>query len=250
MSEPISNLRRHMIEDMKIRNMAALTQAVYVRAVKNFAAFHGNSPDKLSFEDVRTYQLHSLSRGLQPLTINQIICALRFFYAVTLHKPEAKTELPLARRADTLPAVLSPEEVARFLNAVADLKQRAAFTTTYAAGLRVSEVVALTLGDIDSARMVSLATGEFIRRFLMHTLPGGFHRIRYYGFAANGHRAEKLALCRELLDITLPPAETGDADPAGDPRHDAKLPCPCCGGRMITIEIFDRPPTIAGLDSS
>src|SRR5687767_5128774 len=154
MSEPISNLRRHMIEDMKIRNMSALTQAAYVRAVKNFAGFHGQSPDKLSFDDVRTYQLHLLSRGLQPQTINQIICALRFFYAVTLRKPEAKTELPLARRADTLPAVLSPEEVARFLNAVADLKQRAAFTTIYAAGLRVSEVVALTTGDIDSSRMV------------------------------------------------------------------------------------------------
>jgi site-specific recombinase XerD len=103
---------------------------------------------------VRTYQLHLLARGLQPQTLNQIICALRFFYAVTLRKPEAKTELPLARRADTLPAVLSPEEVARFLNAVADLKHRAAFATVYAAGLRVSEVVSLTIGDIDSSRMV------------------------------------------------------------------------------------------------
>src|SRR5205807_10344127 len=115
-------LRRRMIDDMKIGNMSVLTQAAYVRAVKNFAAFHGKSPDKLSFEDVRTYQLHLLSRGLQPQTINQIICALRFFYAVTLRKPEAKTELPLARRADTLPAVLSPEEVARLLNAAAHRK--------------------------------------------------------------------------------------------------------------------------------
>jgi integrase/recombinase XerD len=147
-------LRRRMIDDMKIRNLAPLTQEAYVRAVKNFAAFHRQSPDKLSFEDVRTYQLHLLSRRLQPQTINQIICALRFFYAVTMRKPEAKTELPLARRADTLPAVLSPEEVARFLNAVADLKHRAAFATVYAAGLRVSEVVALTIDDIDSSRMV------------------------------------------------------------------------------------------------
>jgi site-specific recombinase XerD len=154
MSVQNTPLRRRMIDDMKIRNMSVLTQAAYVRAVKNFAAFHGKSPDKLSFEDVRTYQLHLVSRGLQPQTINQIICALRFFYAVTLRKPEAKTELPLARRADKLPAVLSPEEVARFLSAVADLKHRAAFTTIYAAGLRVSEVAALTIGDIDSSRMV------------------------------------------------------------------------------------------------
>lgn len=85
----------------------------------------------------------ALSRGLQPQTLNQIICALRFFYAVTLRKPEAKTELPLARRTDKLPAVLSPAEVARFLNAVPDVRSRAAFATIYAAGLRVSEVVAL-----------------------------------------------------------------------------------------------------------
>lgn len=154
MAPQTTPLRQRMIDDMKVRNMAALTQAAYVRAVKNFAAFHGKSPDKLSFEDVRTYQLHLLSRGLQPQTLNQIICALRFFYAVTLRKPEAKTELPLARRADTLPAVLSPAEVVRFLSAVADVKYRAAFATIYAAGLRVSELVALTIGDIDSARMV------------------------------------------------------------------------------------------------
>jgi integrase/recombinase XerD len=154
MTEQMTPLRQRMIDDMKVRNMAALTQAAYVRAVKNFAAFHRRSPDRLSFEDVRTYQLHLLSRGLQPQTLNQIICALRFFYAVTLGKPEAKTQLPLARRADTLPAVLSPQEVTRFLNAVADLKHRAAFATIYAAGLRVSEVSELTVGDIDSGRMV------------------------------------------------------------------------------------------------
>jgi integrase/recombinase XerD len=154
MSQPISHLRRHMIEDMKIRNMSPLTQAAYVRAVKNFSAFFGRSPDTLSFEDVRTYRLHLISRGLQPQTLNQIVCALRFFYTVTLRQPEAKAELPLARRADILPAVLAPEEVARFLNAVANLKHRAAFATIYAAGLRVSEVAALQVGDIDSARMV------------------------------------------------------------------------------------------------
>jgi site-specific recombinase XerD len=143
-----------MIEDMKIRNMSPLTQAAYVRAVKNFSAFFGRSPDKLTFEDVRTYQLHLISRGLQAQTVNQIICALRFFYAVTLRKPEARTELPLARRADILPAVLAPEEVVRFLDAVADVKYRAAFTTIYAAGLRVSEVASLSVADIDSARMV------------------------------------------------------------------------------------------------
>ena len=83
---------------------------------------------------MRSYHLHLISRGLQPQTLNQIICALRFFYAVTLGKPDAKTALPLARRTDTLPAVLSPTEVARCLNAVPDIRNRAAFATIYAAG--------------------------------------------------------------------------------------------------------------------
>jgi integrase/recombinase XerD len=154
MATTTTPLRERMIGDMKVRNMSPLTQRAYVRSVKNFSAFFGRSPDTLTFEDVRTYRLHLISLGKKPQTINQIVCALRFFYAVTLRKPEAKTELPLARRADILPAVLAPEEVARFLGAIANVKHRAAFATVYAAGLRVSEVAALKVGDIDSQRMV------------------------------------------------------------------------------------------------
>jgi integrase/recombinase XerD len=154
MTEPMTPLRRRMIDDMALRHMSPLTQGAYVRAVKNFSRFFHRSPDKLTFEDARTYQLHLVSRGLQAQTINQIICALRFLYAVTLGMPEAKTQLPLARRADVLPAILAPEEVTRFLNAVEGLKYQAALTTIYAAGLRVSEAVALTALDIDRARMV------------------------------------------------------------------------------------------------
>jgi len=88
-------LRQRMIDDMKVRNMSASTQAAYVRAVKNFAAFHGRSPDKLNFEDVRTYQLHLTSRGLQrDLQPDHLRAAL--LLRVTLGKPEAKTALPLA----------------------------------------------------------------------------------------------------------------------------------------------------------
>jgi site-specific recombinase XerD len=154
MTEQMTPLRRRMIDDMAIRNMAPGTRTAYIRAVKNFSLFFRRSPDKLTFDNVRTYQLHLVSRGLQAQTINQIICALRFLYAVTLGMPEAKTQLPLARRADVLPAILAPEEVTRFLNAVEGLKYRAALTMIYAAGLRVSEAVALTARDIDSARMV------------------------------------------------------------------------------------------------
>jgi site-specific recombinase XerD len=97
MTEQMTPLRRRMIDDMALRNMSPLTQQAYVRAVKNFSLFFRRSPDKLTFEDVRTYQLHLISRGLQAQAINQIACALRFLYAVTLGKPEAKTQIPLAR---------------------------------------------------------------------------------------------------------------------------------------------------------
>ena len=93
---------------------------------------------------------------------------------------------------------------------------------------------------------MSLATREFIRRFLMHTLPDGFHRIRYYGFAANGRRSEKLALCRQLLDIEAPRVE----DDASESIEDLALPCPCCGGRMIIVERFDAAHISARFDSS
>ena len=83
---------------------------------------------------------------------------------------------------------------------------------------------------------------EFIRRFLLHVLPNGFHRIRYYGLLANGHRAEKLALCRSLLQAPSTPTDRNkDGDPgAGAPNHEPP-PCPCCGGRMKIIETFDGP---------
>jgi hypothetical protein len=93
-------------------------------------------------------------------------------------------------------------------------------------------------------------TGEFIRRFLMHTLPDGFHRIRYYGFAANGHRAARLALCRQLLDVATRRAEAPHDECTGDSPPDTALPCPCCGGRMIIVEMFDSPHAGARFDSS
>jgi hypothetical protein len=89
------------------------------------------------------------------------------------------------------------------------------------------------------AKVMTLDADEFIRRFLLHTLPDGFHRIRHYGFFANGHRAEKLALCRRLLAV---PASEPEAEPNQDTvathRHDR---CPCCGSTMVTRTILPRP---------
>jgi hypothetical protein len=91
----------------------------------------------------------------------------------------------------------------------------------------------------DRYKLMTLKAGEFIRRFLTHVLPGGFHRIRHYGLFANGTRAENIARVRELLTA---PASQNDADDAADTNepHTLSPPCPCCGGRMIIIETFAR----------
>jgi hypothetical protein len=81
------------------------------------------------------------------------------------------------------------------------------------------------------SKVMRLAAGEFMRRFLLHVLPDGFHRIRHYGLFASGHRAEKLARCRKLLEV----APTVNEEQGDDPP-----PCPCCGGRMKIIETFER----------
>jgi integrase/recombinase XerD len=154
MSKPISPLRQRMIDDMTFRNMSPSTHKVYTYAVANFSAFHGRSPDKLGIEDVREYRLHLIARGLKANSINPIIGALRFFYGTTLGRKDIADQLPFARKEDTLPAVLSQDEVLRLLKAESNLKMRTAYTAIYAAGLRVSEVVALTIKDIDSTRKV------------------------------------------------------------------------------------------------
>jgi integrase/recombinase XerD len=95
MSVQVTPLRQRMIDDMAIRNMSPLTQKAYVRAVKNFSLYFRRSPDRLTFEDVRAYQLHLVSRGLEATTINQIMCALRFLYGTTLGKKDASEEIKL-----------------------------------------------------------------------------------------------------------------------------------------------------------
>jgi len=158
MTKQISPLRQRMIEDMTIRNISPSTQKIYVAAVANFSLFHQRSPDKLTFEDVRNYRLHLISRGLKPNSINPIMGALRFFYRTTLGLKEVPEQIPYARRADPLPAVLAREEVVRLLKAVSDLRMRTLLITIYAAGLRVSEAVKLTARDIDINQSINTPT--------------------------------------------------------------------------------------------
>ena len=152
----LSPLRRRMIEDMTIRNMSPATQRSYISAVSKFSRYFGRSPERLELEDVRAFQVHLVSTGISWASLNQIVCALRFFYGITLGEAEVPERIAYAREPRKLPMVLSADEVVLFLESVSTLKSRAALTTAYAAGLRASEVAGLRVADIDSARGVIL----------------------------------------------------------------------------------------------
>jgi integrase/recombinase XerD len=152
--ECISPLRQRMIEDMTLRNFIEKTQKDYIRAVKNLTIFLGRSPDTATAEDLRRFQLHLTKSRVGAPTINFTVTALRFFFTVTLDRADAIKYLTFVAEPRKIPVVLSPEEVARFLDAAPSIKYKAALSVAYGAGLRVSEVAALKVSDIDSKRMM------------------------------------------------------------------------------------------------
>jgi site-specific recombinase XerD len=155
MSEkPISPLRQRMIEDMMVRNFVEKTRNDYIRQVRTFTAFLGRSPDAATPEDLRRFQLHQSQSGARPPSMNGAVAALRFFFTITLDRPEMARHLTFVREPRKIPAVLSLEEVARLLEAAPGPKYKAALSAAYGAGLRVSEVVSLKVSDIDSERML------------------------------------------------------------------------------------------------
>ena len=145
-----------MIEDMQIRNLTPNTQRVYVGQIVHFAYHFRKSPDLLGPPEIRTYLLHlTRERRLASSSIIVTVAALRFFYTVTLKRPwVVADDIPAGRQAKKLPVVLSQDEVACFLGAVDNLKQRMVLTVCYATGPRISEAVRLTPAAIDSQRMV------------------------------------------------------------------------------------------------
>lgn len=152
-SKPVSPLRQRMIDDMRMRKLSDATQNHYTRAVVHLTRFLGRSPDTATAEDLRRYQLHLVETGTSRLSLNRTITALRFFFAVTLDRPEALAKMSTVREPRKLPIVLSREEVARLIEAAGTPKYQAILSVAYGAGLRASEVVALKVGDIDSTRM-------------------------------------------------------------------------------------------------
>jgi integrase/recombinase XerD len=150
------SLRRRMIEDMQIRNLAVNTQESYTQQVSRFAQYFLKSPELLGPEQIRAYQVYLTNeKKLSTGSIVIAISALRFLYRVTLKKDWSFADLiPAPKMPKRLPVILSPEEVLQFLDCVRMRKHRAILTTCYAAGLRISEAIALTPPAIDSKRMV------------------------------------------------------------------------------------------------
>jgi len=150
----ISPLRQRLIEDMNMRRFSRATQRNYIRDVGRFATFLRRPPDTATADDVRRFQVEQRDAGLPAPTMNSIVAALRFFFTHTLDRPDLARKLFRVTYPRKLPVVLSPDEVARLLQATTCLKHQAALSVAYGAGLRVAEVSTLKVGDIDSERML------------------------------------------------------------------------------------------------
>jgi integrase/recombinase XerD len=147
-------LRQRMIDDLRIRNRSPRTIEAYVSHVARFAKFHKRSPELLGAEEVRAYQKHMVDLGVSWSLFNQAVCALKFLYRVTLRVSWPVEQVPYGRKPRKLPAVLGQEEVVRLVEAVRPPMCRMALLTAYAAGLRITETVALKADDVDAARML------------------------------------------------------------------------------------------------
>ena len=173
--------RRRMTEDMTVRNLSLYTQRSYLFAVARLARQFRKSPANLGPEHLREYLNHLIAEKVSTSYFNINVSALRFLYTVTLERDWILPKLPFQKRPRKLPAVLSIEELTRFLAAITDRKMRAVLVTAYAAGLRVFEVVALRALDIDSKRMVlRIADGKGAKERLVMLSPKLLDLLRAY----------------------------------------------------------------------
>lgn len=154
--KPISDLRRRMLQDMSNRNFVDKTKHDYIRYVEALAKFLDRSPDTATADDVRQFQADQIAGAAQPSKMNTQASALRFFFTITLGRPDLANQLARTHYPRKLPRVLSPEDVGRLLDAAPGpgLKYKAALSVAYGAGLRGGEVVMLRVSDIDSKRML------------------------------------------------------------------------------------------------
>lgn len=185
----ISPLRQRMIEDMTMRKLSTKTQSGYIRAVSHLSDFLKHSPANATAEELRQFRLYLIEQGTSAITLNATLTALRFLYTKTLNRPEVTWQLVSVPTPRKIPVILSREEVGRLLAATTSIKYRTAFSVAYGAGLRVSEVVALKVTDVDSERMllrIEQAKGKKDRQAMLS--PVLLNQLREWWHYANAQR--------------------------------------------------------------
>lgn len=148
----MSTLRQQMDQAMILRGLSPRTRESYLACVSGLARYYRRSPEQLDQAEIQAYLLHLISeRHLAYASVNQASCAFRFLFAKVLGNPKLALEIPMAKAPKRLPSVLSRGELARLFAATTSLRNRTLLVTAYAAGLRVSELCALQVADIESA---------------------------------------------------------------------------------------------------
>jgi len=151
----MTHLRKRLLEEIERRNYSEATARAYVSAIRRFAEYFHRSPDKLTLDHVRQYQLHRLEQKVKPHTISSEISALRFFYNKVLRRRYSREDLPLPRtHRRELPLVLSTGEIARLIDAAPNLRYRTILMTLYSTGMRRAELCGMRPEHIDKERMV------------------------------------------------------------------------------------------------
>lgn len=181
----MSPLRKQMEADMALRGLAYRTRETYIESVAKFAKFYGRSPDQITEPESQSYLLHLLQeRKLAHSSCNVVCSALQFFYRVTLKRREAEFCLPRPKVPSRLPQILSREEIARLIERTDNLRHRTILMTTYAAGLRLSELCHLRVADIDSDRMtIRVQQGKGAKDRYTLLSPGLLRELRGYWLA-------------------------------------------------------------------
>jgi len=215
-------LRKRMLEELQRRNYSPATIRPYLYAVEDFARYFGKSPDKLSQEHLRQYQLHLINgRKLTVKTIVGRISALRFFFVKVLRRPYREIDLVYPKRPERLPIILSEAEVARLIESASTAFHRVILMTLHGTELRREELCRLRVTDVDGERLV------------IHVHQGKGHKVtRQFGFMANAQRSASLELCRRLLRMA-PVISSTDS-----PATPSAWFCPNCRGPMVVVERF------------
>jgi integrase/recombinase XerD len=150
----MGKLRDRMIEDLQLRDYARGTRRAYVDCARAFVAYHRRPPEQMGEEEVRQFLMHLVeTKKASPASRKMHVAGIKFLYEVTLRRPEVVASIPWPKVPHGVPEILSGTEVTQLLDAVESVKHRAVIMTAYGAGLRVSEVCALQVDDIDSQRM-------------------------------------------------------------------------------------------------